>query len=917
MLGGFRLIKRPSGRSFPWRVEKSLNLLFPSLNKSLRPVVRVRHGIQRPRAEWMGAARDGGGGYVSDPTYDWFSGDGMGSNPEVSLLPPLALDNVWCSSAPPQDWGLVVVMPPDASGYQDSMEADYTLSGGTFTSDTSSPGDFSFEDSNNTAPSTIIVPQLASAPASTSQTTFTTTYAYDPITHQVSTITTPYGTIHYAYDDATGLLIQTWTGADDILYGYNSQGQLTSVTEAELNGAAPAAGTNYDANGNVIPGEDGTSRTILYGYDNAGNLLWESDPNGMTTAYSYDNLNRLTGETVTVPELNKNHELVTTVLFSQTNTINDNGTIAKTVEEQWQPGGTTWIINTNTYSYDAMGRLSGETLSSTAVNTSYTDSYSYDLNSNRITEAIDGGHTVSGGETITYKYDGNDQMIQETGAGTGSAGNYTIWYTYDSAGNLATEVHSSGEFDQYSYDVRNLMVQSIQYSPSGQVPTVTDYAYDADGALALQEENADPGVDAARENGSLQNTVFATNTININDPHNPTGSDKAIQQSVYVSYYGKNTIDDNAVESESGSYTRAYVLGLTVEAQNDLMGSYSAGATAIPIPGEYTGTLYLLTDGHGSTRAVVSGSGAIEQTYDYGDFGSALDFDPSAALTTWLYGNGGYYDTANSFTEDGARWLNGFWFTQADYGSQMAIGGYGNNLDPITLNNYLFGGADPVMMSDPTGHFGLDDVLTAIGVGSALIAQQLPAITLALEYTSLTALAVSALSSPLAYYEQQGELPTGTFFEGVRDYSFYTAEISSLVWFFAASGTPFQPVPPAGQASEAELEGEAAQAANRLGFNLSDVNINNGVAQIPINFTQTISGQDVSVVRQYLQSQGATTAVINTGPVINPQLIRALQNSQLIGRLLNGIAQVQDMGNTDPIIPDAPVYEITLTLPKK
>jgi hypothetical protein len=147
------------------------------------------------------------------------------------------------------------------------------------------------------------------------------------------------------------------------------------------------------------------------------------------------------------------------------------------------------------------------------------------------------------------------------------------------------------------------------------------------------------------------------------------------------------------------------VLGLTVEAQNDLMGAFSYGATAIPIPGEYTGTLYLLTDGHGSTRAVVSGSGVVEQMYNYGDFGSALDFDPSAALTTWLYGNGGYYDAANSLTEDGVRWLNGFWFTQADYGSQMAIGGYGNNLDPITLNNYLFGGADPVMMSDPTGHW--------------------------------------------------------------------------------------------------------------------------------------------------------------------------------------------------------------------
>ena len=66
--------------------------------------------------------------------------------------------------------------------------------------------------------------------------------------------------------------------------------------------------------------------------------------------------------------------------------------------------------------------------------------------------------------------------------------------------------------------------------------------------------------------------------------------------------------------------------------------SYTFGHDAIAQWDSTNGVLYLLTDGHGSTRVLIDDAGtpAIQEMYDYDAYGNLID-SPATPLTTLLY----------------------------------------------------------------------------------------------------------------------------------------------------------------------------------------------------------------------------------------------------------------------------------------
>ncbi|GAA5097132.1 RHS repeat-associated core domain-containing protein [Wohlfahrtiimonas larvae] len=126
------------------------------------------------------------------------------------------------------------------------------------------------------------------------------------------------------------------------------------------------------------------------------------------------------------------------------------------------------------------------------------------------------------------------------------------------------------------------------------------------------------------------------------------------------------------------------------------------------------GTEHLYQDGKGSTRLVVNNNGT-KTKFDYDAFGNPLasNANPESHIKHRYVGEvldeetGFYYFRARHYDPKIGRFISRDSFE-------------GMKTTPISLNPYLYAHADPVNMSDPTGHFGLMDINISQGIQSTL-----------------------------------------------------------------------------------------------------------------------------------------------------------------------------------------------------
>ncbi len=228
--------------------------------------------------------------------------------------------------------------------------------------------------------------------------------------------------VGYAYTNGDLTALVTPSG-QAVAYGYNSNHQVTSIT---VNSTTVLSGVNYEPFGGVNGWTWGDASTTTRTFNGDG-LTSQIVTAGVTLGYSFDNANRITG-------------------------ISDSSNSALS-----------W-----TYGYDVLDRLTSATTSA------ITDGWTYDADSNRLTQ--------TGTTPITFSVSSTSNQL------TATTGGLVRSYAYDAAG------HTSGYgTNGFTYNDRGRMA----------VANGTDYLYNALGQMIEKSGTTGTAVLMQDESGHL------------------------------------------------------------------------------------------------------------------------------------------------------------------------------------------------------------------------------------------------------------------------------------------------------------------------------------------------------------------------------------------------------------------------------
>jgi RHS repeat-associated protein len=465
---------------------------------------------------------------------------------------------------------------------------------------------------------------------------------YDEVGNLLSTTDFNGETIHFEYDVRNRLLSRIFPDNSRVAYTYTLTGQR--ATESSSLGTITYG---YDVRDNLLSRVDADGVKIEYSYDAANNRTAIKIPSGQTS-YSFDEQNRL--KTVTDPQAG-----VTTYTYDLV------GNLIKTT----LANGTT-----ESRAYDLLNRLLYlQNSNSSGVINSFR--YTIDKVGNRL--AI----VEQDGRQSNYKYDTLYRLLQEeiidgTTRKTG--------YTYDAVSNRLIRNDSLEGNTRFEYDGNDRLLKEVTNG------VTTTYTYDNNG-------------------NTLTKTVgTAKTTYQWNVENRLVGADIDGDGINDVTY----EYDGDGIrirQTEAGEETRflvdknrdyAQVLEEYTPSKN-IKASYIYGHDLISQSRDTKRSFYHV-DGLGSTRALTDINGLLTDAYAYEAFGEIVK----------QLGN-----TQNSYLFAGEqRDLNlGLDYLRARY-LDVATGIFisrdsftGFPTIPVSLNKYLYGHANPIINSDPTGHF--------------------------------------------------------------------------------------------------------------------------------------------------------------------------------------------------------------------
>lgn len=396
----------------------------------------------------------------------------------------------------------------------------------------------------------------------------------------------------------------------------------------------------YDGEMRIVKVKESGNETASYTYDANGNKKSETLANGITSTYTYNNNNKVTGIT--------NQKGNSTISSYEYSYYLDGSDACKVRSEND-------IIETTSYEYDGLKRLTEESVA--IGNSTDTYAYEYDDYGNR------SKMTATGSENYVTEYSYNNaqgkytallQKEVKTVEGEENPLDLTsnvkqTVYTYDANGNQITKT-ADGKTETNTYDGLN---QLIGFTDG---ETTASYAYNVDG---LRYEKI---VDGQRIN------------------HVWDGSKQIVA----------DVIDNQFYEAD------CYIRGTNLVAKYN----YKNGDKT-----EYT---YYTQNAHGDVVNLTNANGEVTKTYKYDAFGVEKDIVDSDKNAFRYCGE--YYDA-----ESGTIYLRARYYDPS-IGRFISRDSFaGKNEDPLSLNLYTYCANNPIVNVDPTGHFWNIAIGAAVG----------------------------------------------------------------------------------------------------------------------------------------------------------------------------------------------------------
>jgi YD repeat-containing protein len=245
-------------------------------------------------------------------------------------------------------------------------------------------------------------------------------------------------------------------GSLQTTYGYDALGNLLRVTQSGTSGDTPRVRSfSYDSLSRLLSAANSETGTVSYGYDLNSNVTSKTDARGITTSYTYDALNRMTQKSysdgVTSTILYGYDFSGVTFLVPGRSSARVAATLTNTIGRlAWS--SVTGGLSLNAYSYDAMGRVINQWVStpSYAIGTSpvFQIASAYDLAGNVI------GRTYPDGLTLAQGYDAASYLTSITSNKTQFPTSLFASPSYSPPGGLTGATFGSGLVLNRSYDSR-------------------------------------------------------------------------------------------------------------------------------------------------------------------------------------------------------------------------------------------------------------------------------------------------------------------------------------------------------------------------------------------------------------------------------------------------------------------------------